>query len=193
MPSFYHLANTDRGTPVGRMCCNNLVVSHGCLTSDSFWRWISPERSKGFKSPYEIFTQEADKEAVWEQVRAQGHPHRPPRLGSVFLFESIETAQQYNLTWFSGRRTLLESEVLEGNLARLDAKYLDCQREFWSYNASMYWLGMRTGEPVIEVVVQGVIRLLGYEQYAALWNDDHPHPSSVGPAPDNAPSEEHSP
>jgi len=166
MGTYYHAANTDTRTPVGRMFCNNIGLSNGYMTSESFIRLAGTRmRDNGSKSPYELFGGNKQKEAVFEHVRAHDYSFRPPRLGALFLFDNRETADRCNEKWWQGKSTILEAEIVEGNFARFDAKYLDCSRVDWMRYATLYWIGEQTKDPIIEVVVQGTIRLQGYEPY----------------------------
>ena len=56
---------------------------------------VRPEWS-AIMSPYQAFTSEGPKEELFEQIRARDYPDRPTRLGSIFLFPTMERAEVAN-------------------------------------------------------------------------------------------------
>ena len=165
---FYHAVPTDRTTPDSLVFCHNLTLNNGELIAESYKRIPgSGHLNHGFQSLYEMFNVEKEKEECFESIRGRLCPHRPSRLGSIFLFDDRTKAEECNLQWWQGSRSILEAEIVEGTFGRFDGKHLDSRRQNWQTAALMYWKGMRSDSPRIEVVVQGIVQLHGFEQFAA--------------------------
>lgn len=158
-------------TPDSQVFCHNLTLNNGSLTAESYRRLSSSGLiNHGFQTLYEMFNVEKEKEESFDSVRRQLFPHRPSRLGSIFLFEDRETAEDCNRQWWQDARTIFEAEIIEGTFGRFDGAYLDSERQHWEAAARMYWTGSRSDSPRVEVVVQGVVQLHGYERFAAPIN-----------------------
>ncbi|MDE3225327.1 MAG: hypothetical protein KGO52_04245 [Nitrospirota bacterium] len=154
--------------PRDGMFCHNIKLSAGRLTAVSFVRSAVPEWS-GMRSPYEAFTRETEKEDFFEAVRARGFPSAPPRKGALFLFASIEDAATANASWWQDQRVILPAQIVQASrVGAFDASQLDAPRERWEAAACSYWAGETTGRPRIEVLVDGIVQLQGWEPFAKL-------------------------
>ena len=67
-------------------------------------------------SPYQAFTSEGPKEELFEQIRARDYPDRPTRLGSIFLFPTMERAEVANAEWWNSGRGLADAMAAETEL-----------------------------------------------------------------------------
>jgi hypothetical protein len=154
--------------PSDGMFCHNIKLSTGRLTAVSFVRAAVPEWS-GMRSPYEAFTRETEKEDFFEAVRAQGFPAAPPRKGALFLFASAQDAAAANASWWQGQRVILPAQIMQASrVGPFDATQLDVPRERWETAACSYWAGETTDHPRIEVLVDGIVQLQGWEPFAKL-------------------------
>lgn len=116
-----------------------------------------------------MFTAEAVKEEFFETVRAKEFPNVPPRNGAIFLFASHEDALWANATWWKGQRTILSASLIHApRIGAFDAKWLDVSQDEWETAARAYWAGERTEHPRIEILVDGVVQLAGWEPFARL-------------------------
>jgi hypothetical protein len=148
--------------------CHNLLVGSGRLTSASFIRSAVPEW-EGLLSPYEAFTREKDKEDLFERVRAERFPGAPPRKGALFLFATREDADWANATWWQNHRVILSAQVVQASrIGAFDAKLLDAPRASWDSAAHSYWTAERTASPRVEVLVDGIVQLEGWEPCARM-------------------------
>lgn len=154
--------------PRDGMFCHNIKLSSGRLTAVSFVRSAVPEWN-GMRSPYEAFTREIEKEEFFEAVRAKEFSSAPPRKGALFLFTSQEDAAWANTNWWQNQRAILPARLIHASrVGTFDAKQLDAPREHWLLAARSYWAGEHTAQPRIEVLVDGIIQLDGWEPFARL-------------------------
>lgn len=124
-------------------------------------------------SPYEAFTRERPKEDAFEAVRAAEFPTRPTRLGSIFLFPDRRTADVANADWFSGLRVILKATATEVlAVGTFDSRHLDVREQAWGEAARLYWSGVHTRDPRLEVVLCGVVQLSGWEPYGRMLSFD---------------------
>jgi hypothetical protein len=150
------------------MFCHNIKLSAGRLTAVSLVRAAVPDWG-GMRSPYEAFTREAEKEDFFEAVRAGGFPAALPRKGALFLFASAEDAAAANASWWQGQRVILSAQIVQASrVGAFDARKLDASREGWEAAARSYWAGETTEQPRIEVLVDGIVQLRGWEPFAQL-------------------------
>lgn len=163
MKTFWHAID-----PADAIFCHNLKVSQGKVIAAAYLR-AGDSALSGLQSPYEAFTREREKEEAFEKVRSAGFDACPPRLGSIFLFDDLNQGRSANEAWWDGRRVLLETIVVEAKrMSRFDSKHLDRPRAEWDAAARDYWSGSLTANPRVEVLVDGVVQLRGWEAYARL-------------------------
>lgn len=144
---------------------HNLRIGGGRIVANSYGR-NTGTLPEGILSPYEAFMAEREKEEAFEWVRAAKFANRPPRLGSIFLFPDKHTADTANEAWWGGRRILLPARVLTARrVGVFDSRKLDAERDAWLGAARDYWGGVHTENPLLEVLLEGVIRLSGWEPY----------------------------
>jgi hypothetical protein len=161
--TFFHAIDPRDG-----IFCNNIKLSAGILRAVSSVRSADPTLS-GMLSPYEAFTREQEKEDFFEAVRARDFPSAPPRKGALFLFASVEDGAAANISWWQGQRVILPAQIVHATrLGAFDAHQLDAPRESWEAAARSYWAGEATVSPRIEVLVDGIVQLQGWEPYARL-------------------------
>lgn len=105
-----------------------------------------------------------EKGQVWEAVRAATNPLAPTRLHAMFLFDDEAVAFRAMTAWFAGQEHLmLEARIdRRAKIHRADAKWLDCGRGDWEGNASRYWRGEMTTDPMAEIIVEGVVYFPGW-------------------------------
>lgn len=152
--------------PTDRIFCHNIGIYKGRLIAVSLLRAANPELS-GARSPYEAFTREVDKEAVFEEVRRREFPSAPSRMGALFFFASQADAEAANAAWWGGQRVILRAQIVTAaGVGCFDAGHLDAVRDNWEATARSYWAGVRTASPRLEVVVNGVVQLAGWEELA---------------------------
>lgn len=158
--------------PRDSVFCHNIKLSAGLLTAVSFVRAAVPEWS-GMRSPYEAFTREFEKENFFESVRAREFPDAPPRKGVLFLFASDDDAAAANASWWEGRRVILRGQIVQASrVGAFDASQLDAPRGHWEAAARSYWASETTDRPRIEVLVDGIVQLQGWEPFAKLLTRD---------------------
>ena len=160
----YHAIDPNDG-----LFCHNISINNGRITAVAFARFIRPEWD-GMRSPYEVFTHEKEKEDIFEKIRKSEFENCPPRLGSIYTFPDNETAVCANKRWWNGRRVILEASVVHANrIGQFDSRYLDATRENWEASARAYWSGKFSEQPFLEVLIEGVIQLSGWEPYGRLF------------------------
>lgn len=160
----YHAIDPNDG-----LFCHNIAINSGRIVAVSLARLAHPEWN-GILSPYEAFTREREKEDAFEKIRASEFDTCPPRLGSIYLFPSNETAARANELWWGGRRVILEATVVQTNrIGTFDARYLDSSRDNWEISARSYWSAKLSESPSPEVLIEGVIQLSGWEPYGQLF------------------------
>lgn len=150
------------------MFCHNLKVGFGRLSAISYIRGLSAALS-GLRSPYEVFGVDVEKEQFLETFRAREVPVAPSRLGAIFLFSSMDDAKAANAAWWNGARVILGARIVESRgVGEFDARALDVPRGEWEAAARAYWTGALSQNPRIEVLVNGIVQLDGWEEYARL-------------------------
>jgi hypothetical protein len=93
----------------------------------------------------------------------------PPRKGALFLFASLADATSANAAWWQGQRVILPARIIHASrVGAFDAAFLDASRERWESCARSYWAAERSESPRIEVLVDGVVQLEGWEPFARL-------------------------
>lgn len=161
--SFFHAFD-----PEDRIFSHNIFCGHGMVTAVSLQRHAQPEWA-GIMSPYERFTRERPKEEVFERVRAQEFGSRPPRLGSIFLFATRESAEACNADWWGGAHIILEARIVAALSAGIfDSLELNAPQDQWEVAARRYWAAEFTPDPRPEVVVCGTIQLIDWQRHARL-------------------------
>jgi hypothetical protein len=172
--TFFHAF--DATNPIAS---NNLYIHKGKIPSISAMRQAQPELADAL-SPYQAFTQERLKEDVFERIRVQEFPDRPTRLGGLFLFATRESAEACNAEWWGGKRVILEARIVGASRAGIfDARQLNATQDQWEAAARRYWAREFTSDPRPEVLVDGVIELVGWEPYARLGGFGEHRPQST--------------
>lgn len=167
------MANVDQlyhaFDPSDWMFRHNIQVGRGRIVANSFARRTDPTFPAGVMSPYEAFTTERAKEDSFEKIRDKEFPGCPPRLGSIFLFPDRKTADVANQQWWGDQRIILPACILmTQRVGVFDSKKLDAREDDWDNSAREYWSGIRTQDPQLEVIVEGVIQLSGWEPYGHI-------------------------
>jgi hypothetical protein len=153
--SMYYLA----ADPNDVMFSNNLKVCKGVFPSPSFIRAMD-DNLKGMVSSYEVLHTDREKEAVFEKVRAEHYPDSPSRMGAIYLFPDYETAVSANREWWNNSRNLYEAKIKDGSsVLTADSQWLNCNPSEYEAFAHKYFQQKRTKNPVIELVVMGVIEV----------------------------------
>lgn len=144
---YWHLVDPDS------QLLGNAFLGKGLIASGSVMARSIP----GAGSSYGLFNQHTRKERAWEDVRVQNYPQRPSRINALFLFDDRATALGANRDWFGGQRVALKARIVRGsNHFVADARSLDAANESaWITQATHYWAGIETSEPVHEVIVDG--------------------------------------
>ncbi|MET3585842.1 hypothetical protein ABID21_001951 [Pseudorhizobium tarimense] len=152
--TFYH------GTRKSDFFIHNVKVGKGWFRSASASAKVAG--LENVTTPYALFHRDGDKEAVWERVREQNFPDRPPRLKAIFMFASLADAESSE--WFKGEdRALIAVKVpVSENIHVADASWLDSPRSEWETCARRYWEGALTEHPKLEVLLDG-------SAYAEEW------------------------
>lgn len=155
--------------PADNLFCHNIEINKGRLTAVSLARQVHPEWD-AMRSPYEAFTMERDKEAAFERVRAAHYSNCPPRMGAIFLFPTHEAAERANRAWWGSRRVILPAHVIMAyRIGQFDSKQLNALPNDWEAAARRYWSGATTEDPWVEVLLDGIAQLEGWERYGRLW------------------------
>lgn len=151
----YYLA----ADPSDLMFTNNLKVCKGVFPSPSFIREVD-DNLKGMVSMYEIMHADKEKEKAFEKVRVEHYPHRPSRMGAIYLFQDYKTALVANEKWWGNKRNLYETRIRNGSIVMVaDSEWLNCTSEDYEGNAHNYFQEKTTDNPLIEVVVMGVVEV----------------------------------
>lgn len=159
--TFYHVID-----PADEIFCHNIKLCNGWIASASFLRAEDPSLG-GVVSRYQALTTEQPKERVFERIRKENFQDCPSRLGAIFLFENLDLAEEANMIWWHGKRAVLSAKIIEARcIGRYDLKHLDASPQEWEDAAYKYWSGILTLKPVPEVLVNGIIQLYKWEQYA---------------------------
>lgn len=154
--------------PSDRAFSMNLVAWKGRLVAVSTLRRADPALLEAV-SPYEAFKRGDEKEACFEFVRVQQFPMLPSRLGCLFLFLSREDADACNAKWWKGARVIVEGRIQSAQSAGIfDSRHLDTAADQWEAAARRYWTGDLMADPRREVLVDGEVQLVDWEQHARL-------------------------
>lgn len=148
------------------VACRNLRMNDGCLASIT----ASGRRLPGLPSTgwaCQAVTREATKEWLLETVRAREFAGAPSRVGAIHLFESATDAALADSNWWQERQVILSAEIVFATrVGCFDIHLLDVTADRWERAARAYWAAQRSSFPQYEVLVDGVVRLLGWERYA---------------------------
>ncbi len=151
----YYLA----ADPDDLIFANNLKVCKGVFPSPSLVRELD-ENLKGMVSMYEVMHTDREKEAVFEKIRAEHYPSRPSRMGAIYLFKDYGTAERANKKWWDNKRNLYETKIRNGSIVMVaDSQWLNCTATDYESNAHSYFQERTTDNPLIEVVVMGVVEV----------------------------------
>ena len=151
----YYLA----ADPNDVMFTNNLKICNGVFPSPSFVR-ATDENLNGMVTPYEIMHSDIEKEAAFENVRAKHYPHKPSRMGAIYLFQDLDTAVKANEKWWGSSRRIYPTKIRNGSISLIaDSEWLNCIPQEYETNAHNYFQEKTTENPVIEVVVMGVVEV----------------------------------
>lgn len=168
---YYHAID-----PHDNIFCNNVFVGKGIVTAISAMRGSTPAYA-GFRSPYEAFTRERPKEDAFEAIRSKEYPDAPPRMGALFLFDSLSSAEQANATWWQGQRIVLQAQILFAHrFGKFDSQWLNASKDQWESAARAYWSGSMSNAPQIEALVDGMVQLIGWEPYGRRLVSKGVHP-----------------
>lgn len=149
----YYLA----ADPDDLMFTNNLKVCKGVFTSPSQAK-VMDENLQNAVSMYEVAHKDREKEEVFERIRSEHYPHRPSRMGAIYLFQDYETAVKANDRWWGNKRDLFEAKIRNGSVVMIaDSEWLNCTPKDYEENAHNYFQEKTTDNPVIEVVVMDVV------------------------------------
>ena len=108
------------------------------------------------------------KEIIFEQIRKEQFPNRPPRLGSKFLCPTLGDINKLKAT-FPERTYVYSCEINEGVSATLDLIFarsttnlfpIDAQLNQLRTDAFHYWNGDLSNNPIMEVVTSGKVIIL---------------------------------
>lgn len=100
-------------------------------------------------------------EFIWEMIRSYEFPHMPSRMDSLFLFDNeanaIEFKKQYRDTYYQ----LVTINTLGGTAKSFDMNWFsnvpsDIPLVEVKEYARNYWKQVKTGNPVMEILYQGV-------------------------------------
>lgn len=140
----------------------NLKMNDGCLVS------IAPGAATASGSwVYRAVTREVAKEALLESIRAKEFAGAPSRVGAIHLFDSAIDAALADSNWWQERQVILHAEILFAvRVGRFDIHLLDVRADRWKTAARAYWAAQRSPFPQCEVLVDGVVRVVGWERYA---------------------------
>jgi hypothetical protein len=161
--TFFHAVD-----PMDGIFCHNIKITAGRLHAMSYVRDAIPSMV-GCTSMYEAFNVEQEKEEVFETIRIHEFSNAPPRKGAIFLFATKEDANAANVEWWHSQRVILQAEVVEARRAgAFDARQLNSARNNWEAAARTYWSKQMSTQPKIEILVDGVVQLKGWEIFAKL-------------------------
>ena len=163
--------------PADNLFCHNILIGRGRITAVSLARLLDPNLS-GMLSPYEAFTSERRKEDAFERMRAAEFGDCPPRLGSIFLFPTLEAADRANQAWWGGKRVMLPATIIQVNrIGQFDGKQLDASEPDWESAARRYWSQANSADPWHEILVEGAVQLARWEPYGRLFGQPRPAPA----------------
>jgi len=115
---------------------------------------------KNAVSPYQAYHHDREKEKVFEKIRVTHYSVCPSRMGAIFLFPDLETAKLANQQWWKNKRNLYGAEIENGSRVMIaDSKWLNCNNNEYEKNAHYYFQEKQTPNPLMEVVVMGVVEL----------------------------------
>tara|TARA_R110002096_G_scaffold92144_13_gene208398 strand:+ start:4777 stop:5256 length:480 start_codon:yes stop_codon:yes gene_type:complete len=151
----YYLASD----PNDKIFEHNLKICKGILPSPSYIS-ETDENLKNIVSPYQMFHQDKEKEVVFEEIRKTHYPARPSRMGAIYLFPNLETAEISNTKWWNNQRNLYETIIHNGSIVMVaDTEWLNCTKDSYEKNAHNYFQEKQTKKPLLEVVVMGVVEV----------------------------------
>ncbi len=99
-------------------------------------------------------------EFIWEMVRNSEYPLMPSRMESLFLFESLENANEFKDRYRDINYQIANVNLLEGTMQSFDMKWFsdvpcDVPLSDVERYARNYWEQKLTPNPIIEVLFQG--------------------------------------
>ncbi|MCV3239685.1 hypothetical protein [Mesorhizobium sp. ZC-5] len=149
--TYWHL--TDRSA----FLLNNVHLGKGWTASHSFTARFDGLAEIG--TPYAFHASRDDKEQQWESVRNERFSHLPSRQKALFLFTSKDDGERAMEEWFPGcEKLLLEARITSATAVHVaDARHLETTQPLWPEAALLYWEGILTPDPRLEVVVDGPI------------------------------------
>ena len=151
----YYLASD----PNDKIFEHNLKICKGVFTSPSDMS-VTDEKLKNMVSLYQVYHEDKSKEAVFEKVRSNYYPARPSRMGAIYLFPDLETAEIANQKWWGNQRNLYETKIKNGSIVLIaDSEWLNCNEQEYETNAHNYFQEKQSSNPLMEVVVMGVVEL----------------------------------
>jgi len=145
--------------PNDMMFTNNLRVCKGVFPSPSYLRTLD-DNLKHAVSMYEVRHIDKAKEAVFEDIRQKHYSARPSRMGAIYLFQDLETAIRANGKWWNNQRLIYETRIKNGSIVMIaDSQWLNCKESEYEANAHNYFKEVKTDNPLIELVVMGVVEV----------------------------------
>ncbi len=130
----YYLASD----PNDKIFEHNLKICKGVFPSPSYIS-ATDENLKNMVSPYQMLHQDKMKEAAFEETRKTYYPARPSRMGAIYLFPNLETAEVANKKWWGNQRNLYETKIKNGSIVMVaDSEWLNCSEDEFEENAHNY-------------------------------------------------------
>lgn len=161
MKEYWHL--TDEGLPI---LMHNVRLRQGHMLTMDLINNMLP----GATTPYAALTSEKRKEEVWERVRVEaGYNDLPGRIKTLFAFLSKEDAEIARKNWNLPDRRLVRLQAQENSKVFMgDSRLLDCREKDWEAHALQYWSGVRTVNPIIEVIISGEVFFPDWRDFPSL-------------------------
>lgn len=150
----------------GDMFYNNVKCERGFLHSVSYMIELDPNLASAV-TPYSMFKNDQEKEAVFERVRIESYVSKPSRMKAIFALHAEEDVVRVMREWFPNEaRTPHRAWILNHSRIHVaDSKWLNQERDQWESAAHSYWSGERTSNPLEEVIVHGTLYFPDWENF----------------------------
>ena len=161
---YWHLVPSDGMS--AQIFRNNVRVGKGALLSVSAGITVEPEIWNA-QTPYSMVRINDEKERIFEQTRQAEFPACPPRMKTLYVFDTLDLVERASEEWFQNERKIIHGcRVISGAVThKADTVWLNSTEDQWLVNSRKYWNGTMSDNPFPEVLVHGAIYFPDWEEW----------------------------